>query len=211
MAPHVLQPIVRPPALMSYRLLTVALDTDVALSASELLVLLVLAHYADDRGGSCYPTQQTIARRARLTVRGVQKVLARLQAREILSVRLAGANRSARYQIDLGALTRTSFVSEANDVRVRGERRSSDPISDPTNDPDQEQCAARTRPSEQENPRLLTKIAHDVLREVHVGHVLRGDISEELKTRASRIGLRYDGDRTRKALDSAEEQQRRQG
>ncbi len=44
---------------------------------SELLVLLALADWADD-DGRCWPSVRSIARKARLSERGVQKILARL-------------------------------------------------------------------------------------------------------------------------------------
>jgi hypothetical protein len=45
----------------------------------ELLVLLALADFADDRG-VCWPSMASIARKARLTERGAQKIVRRLEA-----------------------------------------------------------------------------------------------------------------------------------
>lgn len=60
-----------------------------------------------------------------------------------------------------------------------------------------------------ENDRVLTKLAHTVLDDVDAGRLVTGEVSEELKCRAARAQLRYDGDRVRKALDCAEVQRRR--
>jgi hypothetical protein len=60
-----------------------------------------------------------------------------------------------------------------------------------------------------EHPRLLEKLAHITLDRVDAGEVPESDTSEELKCAAARARIRYDGDRTRKALDSARVQRRR--
>ena len=55
----------------------------------ELLVLLALADFADD-DGYCWPAMQTIADRARMTDRGVRKIVRRLEESGWLSVRKGG-------------------------------------------------------------------------------------------------------------------------
>lgn len=46
---------------------------------TDTLVLLALADFADD-AGRCYPSMRTIAQKARMTERGAQKVIRRLEA-----------------------------------------------------------------------------------------------------------------------------------
>jgi hypothetical protein len=78
-------------------------------------------------------------------------------------------------------------------------------------DQDQEQrrqTAAKYSPPI-EHPKLLEKLAHVTLDRVKSGEVPESDTSEELKCAAARAHIRYDGDRTRKALDSAMVQRQR--
>lgn len=69
--------------------------------------------------------------------------------------------------------------------------------------------AAPGRPPD-EAPDVLTRLAHAVLDRLDAGELERADVDEAFKTAAARHGLRYDGDRARKALDSAEAQRERQ-
>jgi hypothetical protein len=78
-------------------------------------------------------------------------------------------------------------------------------------DQDQEQrrqTAAKYSPPV-EHPKLLEKLAHMTLDRVQSGEVPDSDTSEELKCAAAKAHVRYDGDRTRKALDSAMVQRQR--
>lgn len=70
------------------------------------------------------------------------------------------------------------------------------------NQKEQRRLRGTLRPPD-ENPRLLTKLAHVVLDDVEAGHLDPSDVSEELKTRAAKARLLYDSERIRKALDSA--------
>lgn len=90
----------------------------------------------------------------------------------------------------------------------------SSPISDLQSldqNPDQEQRAERApRPLViTDNPRALEKLAHLVLDDVESGVLSPEDVADELKRRAAQARIRYDGDRWRKALDSAEAQRAR--
>lgn len=87
-------------------------------------------------------------------------------------------------------------------------------------DQDQEQRPAGARHSlnrfTDENPRGLVKLAHSVFDDLDAGRpgshgepLTPDDVVEELKCRAAKAHIRYDGDRDRKALDSAEVQRRR--
>jgi hypothetical protein len=82
------------------------------------------------------------------------------------------------------------------------------PDLDPVRDPeDQDQRAPRAACSDNENMRVLTLLAHQVLEMVDGGEVDEADSRNELKSMAARAGVRYDGDRTSRALDSARVQQ----
>ena len=68
--------------------------------------------------------------------------------------------------------------------------------------------APRVNANEDENPRVLLKLAHSVFDEFTAGRLTMDDLAEELKSRAAHAHIRYDGDRVRKALQSAESQRR---
>ena len=86
------------------------------------------------------------------------------------------------------------------------------PDPDRTGTPDQdqkEQSASRTtHTNDDDNPRVLLKLAHTVFDDFTAGRLTTDDFTEELKCRAAHAHLRYDGDRIRKALESAERQRR---
>jgi hypothetical protein len=67
------------------------------------LVLLVLADYADEDGGSCWPSVKTIAKETLLSERQVQYALRNLeQIGEIAIEEMGGGRRSTRYRICMG-------------------------------------------------------------------------------------------------------------
>jgi 5-methylcytosine-specific restriction endonuclease McrA len=99
-------------------------------------------------------------------------------------------------------------VSNSKSTSISKSESDSDPASTSTTtadqNPDQDQRRSRVAPSEpDENIRVLTKLAHSVLDDVRNHAVDPADGPEELKRRAAKAGIRYDGDRVRKALDSA--------
>lgn len=63
---------------MSIRVMTAVWDSD-AYEGGTLLVLLALADWAADDGGKVFPKMQTLAHKARLSVRGAQVCMARLR------------------------------------------------------------------------------------------------------------------------------------
>lgn len=60
--------------------------------------------------------------------------------------------------------------------------------------------------AENDNPKVLVKLAHTVIDEQMNGAFAEDDIEEVFEQRASRLRLNYSGDRTRKALESAKAQ-----
>lgn len=66
----------------------------------DLLVLLALADFADD-AGRCYPSVKTIAEKARMTERGAQKVIRRLESAGWIAISTGnGRHGCNRYQIN---------------------------------------------------------------------------------------------------------------
>lgn len=97
---------------MSFKAVDAVRDATVPLTSTEVLVLLVLATYADEHGGSCWPAQSTIASKTRLSERYVREVLKRLASASLLTVvESPTGTRSARYQIHLKKLARPDASS----------------------------------------------------------------------------------------------------
>lgn len=88
---------------MSIRYVATVLDKLPDLSASDTLVLIALADYASDDTRQCWPSVSTIARRARLTRRAVQKRLRSLEARGLIEVSQGGhqygRNSASQYRL----------------------------------------------------------------------------------------------------------------
>ena len=74
----------------------------------DLLVLLALADNADERG-TAFPYMETVARKAAMTVRGVQKCVANLEALGLLRVeRQPGRQKRNVFHIDISRLGESS-------------------------------------------------------------------------------------------------------
>jgi len=89
---------------MSLRASLWALDEAPTDDKSEVLVLLALADDADDTGGSCYPSLERIAARARMSVSGARRALQRLEAAGLVEVDRPdrqGRGQHNRYQLRL--------------------------------------------------------------------------------------------------------------
>ncbi len=94
---------------MSIRIMTLVWDNGPD-DKNELLVLLSLADNAND-SGVCWPSIDTIARKCRMSNRGVIDILARLEASGILSVYRSstdGKKNVNQYTIQIKALIRGS-------------------------------------------------------------------------------------------------------
>jgi hypothetical protein len=68
------------------------------LAASEKLVLLILANFADD-GGRCWPSVATIARKANLTERGSRRIIRRLEEAGHIRTEYSRGRTSNRYVV----------------------------------------------------------------------------------------------------------------
>ena len=126
---------------MSIRYVATVLDKLSDLSASDTLVLVALADYANDDTRQCWPSIATIARRARFTERGVQKRLRSLEKRGLIEIATGGhqygVNTSNQYRlrfdhdghiaadVESYAQGRTPFTPGVNGATAKGERRDS--------------------------------------------------------------------------------------
>lgn len=80
----------------------------------DLLVLLALADHAHDDGASAYPSVDTLARKARLTRRGAQLALRRLEKVGAITAEGKGPRGTTAYRI---------HMQGANSVRSEGTSR----------------------------------------------------------------------------------------
>lgn len=95
---------------MAIRLVSEALDR-ASCKGNDLLVLVALCEYADDRG-RCWPSVEALARRARITPRSARRSLARLRAMGLVRIEQSAGGR-ARTNVYVcnpsGAETRTDM------------------------------------------------------------------------------------------------------
>src|SRR5215831_7358450 len=86
---------------MSVRVLSWVFDHSDVAHRGDLLVLLVLADHAHDDGSSAFPSVDSIARKARLTRRGAQLALRRLEAQGAIVAEGRGPKGTTAYRIVL--------------------------------------------------------------------------------------------------------------
>ncbi|PKY66264.1 hypothetical protein CYJ25_04610, partial [Schaalia turicensis] len=60
-----------------------------ALDTSQVMVLLALADAANDDGFACWPSQETLARKSRMSVRSVKRHIATLRDAGLIDVRVS--------------------------------------------------------------------------------------------------------------------------
>ena len=85
-----------------------------ALPWMEPFVLLALADWADDAGGSIYPSIPTVSRKTRLGERTVRRTFRAVESLGVLvKVRAARQHRAAEYRIDLSRLASLTPASVA--------------------------------------------------------------------------------------------------
>ncbi|MDQ7776064.1 helix-turn-helix domain-containing protein [Paracoccus aminovorans] len=71
---------------------------------NDLLVLLAIADFADD-DGYCWPSIKSLAQKARMTERGVQKIARRLEAMGLVSIQTGTGRRNCNeYTLNLDLL-----------------------------------------------------------------------------------------------------------
>lgn len=75
---------------MSIRYVAAVLDRLTHLSAPESLVLIALADFASDDTREAWPSLATLMRRSRLSRRGVQRILRRLESTALIETALGG-------------------------------------------------------------------------------------------------------------------------
>lgn len=86
-----------------------------AAKGSSLLVLLAIADFASDDGGSAFPSIPTLARKVRMSDRQVQRIVAGLvQLGELAVVPGPSPTSSNSYQVVIGSLGLAKFAAAAN-------------------------------------------------------------------------------------------------
>lgn len=204
---------------MAWQCVQAVLDTHVNLSSTEVLILVVLANYADASGGSCYPSRATIARKSRLTERWVTASMGRLRKRGLISVISPPCGRrAAMLQINLPALRHVAEMKTegepasavgVNPVPRRPELSSPDPSDSPLNQQTPAAPVFCPRPMPATPPfrvyaAIAKKAASDSL--AQDGDVGLANVIEHFKRRCARDPrgpYRYDGDIARKACEAA--------
>ena len=90
---------------------------------AEVLVLLAIADYCND-DGECWPSVASIARKARMTERGVQKICARLSETGWLQIDL----RQGRYGCNLYRIKTPNFVHPEHGSPRTPEHQTPNPV-----------------------------------------------------------------------------------
>lgn len=90
--------------------------------STDKLVLMMMASYADDRGGSIFPSASRLSVDCALTTRGLRKSLRRLEASGLLHLLHRGNNSALRtnlYRIDLRQLRRLSAARNGEETEFQ--------------------------------------------------------------------------------------------
>jgi len=109
---------------MSVRVLSWVFDSSAVEHRGDLLVLLVLADHAHDDGTHAFPSVDTIARKARLSRRGAQLALRRLERLgAIVPTAGEGPHRPRAYRVVMGEATspRNAYTGEVGGTEGRSE------------------------------------------------------------------------------------------
>jgi DNA-binding MarR family transcriptional regulator len=83
-------------------------------SATEKFVLLALNEHADDDGGNCSPSTNTLAEETGYTRECVSKVIARLSEKGLISISKRfenGAQKSNNYKLNYGVMVTANLIS----------------------------------------------------------------------------------------------------
>lgn len=132
---------------MSVRVSSWAWTQELINHRGDLLVLLVLADHAQDDGGGAYPSVGSIAKKARLTRRGVQLALRRLEALGVITATDAGGrHRAVTYRIvmseakslrreDAAPRGEVTSAQGRSDKHLGAKGSSPEPTTEPTTEP----------------------------------------------------------------------------
>ena len=165
------------------------------------LVLLVLADYADEDGGSCWPSVKTIARETLLSERQVQYCLRSLEKMGEISIEKGGGRRSNRYRVLMAGVQ--NLHPPSNGRGATHFTPGVQPIApDPPIDPPKEQlpaAAPRERPRNEVWDALSELFGEP---ETRTGQKLRGKVCaslqqagatpDEIFRRAKRWAMHFD-------------------
>ena len=119
---------------MSLRAVLWALDAAPTDDKSEVLVLVALADDADDTGGSCWPSLERIAARARMSVSGARRAVQRLEQAELITVHRPdrqGRGQHNRYQLHLEMVRNVTSEGSQDDTLPDAERCAKGRVSAP--------------------------------------------------------------------------------
>ena len=102
-------------------------------AGGELLVLLALAHFADDEGW-CWPSMATIAKKTRMTERSAQRIIRRLVGRGQLfcDPSAGGRGKPNRYRVIQNSDRQSVFEFANHDHKTPSDCQGKDQIKTPT-------------------------------------------------------------------------------
>lgn len=115
---------------MSIKVLDRVLGVE-GVTTAEKLVLIILADYADDNG-VCWPSMETIARKALVTERGARGIIRRLESAGYLETEVSKGRASSRYRVLPDPEQNAGFNPERNSTNpepndTNPERRDTQP------------------------------------------------------------------------------------
>ena len=129
---------------MSVRVLSRALDAP-DLNQGEKLVLVILADFADD-AGRCWPSMETVARKANMTDRGARGIIRRLEEKGHVTTQFSKGRASNHYIVH----PNTEQVSASNPEQDAGITRNDVPRNAPNPERNDTQPGTTVPPNRQE-------------------------------------------------------------
>lgn len=138
---------------MSIKVMSMVWQTEAKLSGSELLVLLAMADYADDNGGTVYPSMASLGKKSRMSADQARRVIKKLVDMKLVEIirrggwrnghnlaneyRLNLANIAQGYSQDARSLQDASTPKNARSSRGRKDSTPSDASTVPPQMQDQ--------------------------------------------------------------------------